>query len=44
MFDENIKFIDGRRGKRISEGHIKGAVNIDYKEFKIRHRRKSLKY
>jgi rhodanese-related sulfurtransferase len=36
MFDENIKFIDGREAKEFQEGHIKGAVNIDYKEFKIK--------
>ncbi|MCY7360646.1 MAG: rhodanese-like domain-containing protein [Ignavibacteria bacterium] len=34
MFDEKIKFIDGREPHEFKEGHIKGAINIDYKEFK----------
>lgn len=34
FFDENIVFIDGREPHEFKEGHIKGAVNIDYKSFK----------
>lgn len=34
LFDENVIFIDGREPAEFSEGHIKGAVNIDYKMFK----------
>lgn len=33
LFDENVIFIDGREPHEFAEGHIKGAVNISYKEF-----------
>lgn len=34
LFDEGALFIDGRMPEEFSSGHIKGAVNIDYKVFK----------
>ena len=34
MFDEGAVFIDGRPPEEFATGHIKGAVNIPYKEFK----------
>lgn len=34
MYDDGIVFIDGRIPAEFKEGHIKGALNIDYKEFK----------
>lgn len=34
MFDEGVVFIDGRPPEEFAAGHIKGAVNIPYKEFK----------
>lgn len=33
FFDENAVFIDGREETEFKEGHIKGAINIPYKEF-----------
>lgn len=33
LYDENIKFIDGRPPEEFRTGHIKGAYNISYKEF-----------
>ncbi len=34
LFDEGILFVDGRIPSEFQEGHIKGAINIDYKTFK----------
>ncbi|MEO8666303.1 MAG: rhodanese-like domain-containing protein [Ignavibacteria bacterium] len=34
LFDDNVKFIDGREDFEFKEGRIKGAINISYKEFK----------
>jgi rhodanese-related sulfurtransferase len=34
LFDEGILFIDGRIPSEFQQGHIKGAMNIDYKIFK----------
>ena len=34
LFDENVKFIDGRTAEEFKTGHIKGAINIPYIEFK----------
>ncbi len=33
LFDEGMLFIDGRDAIEYSQGHIKGAINIPYKEF-----------
>ena len=33
-FDEGAIFIDGREPAEFAQGHIKGAINISYKEFK----------
>ncbi|MFZ1320103.1 MAG: rhodanese-like domain-containing protein [Ignavibacteria bacterium] len=33
LFDENVIFIDGREPHEFAEGHIKGSINISYKEF-----------
>jgi len=33
LFDENVIFIDGREDFEFKEGHIKGAINIPYKDF-----------
>jgi rhodanese-related sulfurtransferase len=33
-FDEGVLFIDGREPSEYAQGHIKGAINISYKEFK----------
>jgi len=34
LFDEGIVFIDGRIPAEFQQGHIKGAMNIDYVSFK----------
>ena len=34
FFEEGAIFIDGREPGEYSQGHIKGAINIPYKEFK----------
>ena len=34
LFDEGAVFIDGRESNEFTEGRIKGAKNIPYKEFK----------
>ncbi len=34
LFDENVKFIDGRPPEEFQQGHIKGAINLSYIEFK----------
>ncbi|MEP7145842.1 MAG: rhodanese-like domain-containing protein [bacterium] len=34
LFEKNVKFVDGRDANEYKEGHIKGAANIPYKEFK----------
>ena len=34
LFDEGVLFVDGRLPEEFQAGHIKGAVNIDYKIFK----------
>jgi rhodanese-related sulfurtransferase len=34
FFDEGAMFIDGREPAEYAQGHIKGAINIPYKEFK----------
>lgn len=33
LFDKNALFIDGRPADEYKAGHIKGAINIPYKEF-----------
>jgi len=33
-FDDGALFIDGREPSEFAQGHIKGAINISYKEFK----------
>lgn len=33
MFDKGVLFIDGRDPSEFAQGHIRGAVNIPYKEF-----------
>lgn len=38
LFDENIKFIDGRLPEEFQQGHIKGAINIPYIDFKEKSR------
>lgn len=34
FFDEGVLFVDGRDPNEFQQGHIKGAINIDYKTFK----------
>ncbi|MEO8210761.1 MAG: rhodanese-like domain-containing protein [bacterium] len=34
LFDEGVLFVDGRVPEEFQTGHIKGAINIDYKIFK----------
>lgn len=34
LYDDNIKFIDGRTSEEFQTGHIKGAFNIPYVNFK----------
>lgn len=34
LYDENVKFIDGRLPEEFQQGHIQGAINISYKDFK----------
>ncbi len=34
MFDAGNLFIDAREPQEFAEGHIKGALNVSYKEFK----------
>ncbi len=34
LFDEGVLFVDGRIPEEFQQGHIKGAMNIDYKIFK----------
>ena len=34
LFDKNAIFIDGRLPEEFKTGHIKGAINISYKDFK----------
>lgn len=34
LFDEKAVFVDGREAEEFKGGHIKGAENIPYKEFK----------
>lgn len=38
LFDENIKFIDGRLPEEFQQGHIKGSINIPYIDFKEKSR------
>jgi len=34
LFDDGILFVDGREPAEFQQGHIQGAINIDYKIFK----------
>ncbi|MDZ4712185.1 MAG: rhodanese-like domain-containing protein [bacterium] len=34
LFDEKAVFIDGREPDEFEQGHIQGAINIPYKDFK----------
>ncbi|MEO8445848.1 MAG: rhodanese-like domain-containing protein [bacterium] len=34
LFDEKVVFIDGREPNEFEQGHIQGAINIPYKDFK----------
>ncbi|HMS63664.1 MAG TPA: rhodanese-like domain-containing protein [Ignavibacteria bacterium] len=34
LFDDGAVFIDGRLPEEFTAGHIKGAINLDYKVFK----------
>lgn len=34
LFDEGVPFVDGRPPEEFQTGHIKGAINIPYKDFK----------
>lgn len=34
LFDDGVLFVDGRPPEEFQGGHIKGAINIDYKTFK----------
>ncbi len=38
LFDDNVKFIDGRLPEEFQQGHIKGAINIPYIDFKEKSR------
>lgn len=42
LFDEGILFVDGRLPEEFQQGHIKGAINIDYKIFKDKSKEEKL--